>query len=1171
MKKLAAFVLIALLSVSFTAAQTPPPTPPTDKKADPKKPEKAEQEPRPVEQELQKKESQQKDAPAPPAPLPTPAGAVTPASEPEKKDEKKEDKWDVNNPPGPASDVTIDVAEGTWMSVDVSPDGKEIVFDLLGDLYTIPIGGGEAKSLTSGVAWDMQPRYSPNGKWIAFTSDRSGGDNIWIINRDGSNPKQVSKETFRLLNSPNWSPDSEFIVARKHFTSERSLGAGEMWIYHRSGGDGLQMTKKRTDQKDSGEPVFSADGKYVYFSDDVTPGQIYEYNKDPNGQIYVIQRLDRESGDIERYVTGPGGSVRPTPSPDGKSLAFIRRVRYKSTIFVRDLESGLETPLYDGLDRDMQETWAIHGLYPTMAWTPDSKSIVFWSGGKIQRADLTSEQVATIPFHVKSTRRVEDAVRFPVEVAPQNFDIRMLRWVEVSPRGNQVLFQALGHIYVRDLDVKGTPRRLTKQTDHFEFYPSWSRDGKSIVYTTWNDETYGTVRVAPVVGGEGRVVTPQPGHYLEPSFSPDGSKIVYRTTSDGFLTTALWSNDPAIYVIPAAGGKPVLVSKKGALPQFGASNDRVFFMTFEDEGKRALRSVDIDGGDEKTHVISAFATDFAISPDEKWLAWTEKFKARITPFVRTGKTIDISPDMKALPAATVSRDAGEYIHWSGDAKRLYWSLGPELFSRDLKDAFDWFDVSSRASARDPGGRGTTNEPAVPPEPQLPRSARDDTDVKGTNIGFSRPYDVPTGKLALTGARIVTMRGDEVIENGTIVIDRNRIVAVGANAISIPPDAKVIDVAGKTIIPGIIDVHWHGSMGSDQLIPQQSWINYAALAYGVTTIHDPSNDTAEIFASSELAKAGMIVGPRIFSTGTILYGAKAPFKADIEKLDDAVSHLRRMKAVGAFSVKSYNQPRRDQRQQVIEAARQLQMMVVPEGGSLFMHNMTMIVDGHTGIEHSIPVQKIYDDVMQLWSHSKTGYTPTLIVGYGGNWGENYWYQKTNVWADPRLSSFVPRRVLDARSRRRVMVPEDEFNHFNNAAIVKKLSDAGVSVQLGAHGQRESLGAHWELWMFQQGGMTPLESLRAATLSGARYLGMDKDIGSLEPGKLADLVVLDANPLENVRNTQTVRYTVVNGRIFDSATMNEIGNHPRMRKPFFFQLPGGETWGAAASAASVHDED
>src|SRR4051812_3199184 len=312
MKPIRPFLFSLMLATSgLVVAQQPPAPAPAPKPPDEqlKDKQKREQEPEANPSELKKEQSE--------------GGKGAP----QEISAKKEEKWDVNKPPGPTTEVPIDVTEGTWLSLDVSPDGKEVAFDLLGDLYTVPIAGGEAKALTHDVAWQMQPRYSPDGKTIAFTSDQGGGDNIWVMNRDGSKPRAVTKESFRLLNSPSWSPDGEYIVARKHFTAQRSLGAGEMWLYHRSGGDGLQLTKKPNDQKDAGEPVFSPDGRYVYFSQDVTPGRVFEYNKDPNTEIFVIQRLDRRTGETQRFVTGAGGAVRPTPSPDGKTLAFVRRVR----------------------------------------------------------------------------------------------------------------------------------------------------------------------------------------------------------------------------------------------------------------------------------------------------------------------------------------------------------------------------------------------------------------------------------------------------------------------------------------------------------------------------------------------------------------------------------------------------------------------------------------------------------------------------------------------------------------------------------------------------------------------------------------------------------------------------------------------------------------------------
>ncbi|HEX5760288.1 MAG TPA: amidohydrolase family protein [Thermoanaerobaculia bacterium] len=1039
--------------------------------------------------------------------------------------EKKEEKWDVNNPPGPREEVTIDVAEGTWMSVDVSPDGKEVVFDLLGDLYVVPIGGGEARALTADIAWQEQPRYSPDGKRIAFTSDQGGGDNVWIADRDGKNPQQVSKETFRLLNSPDWSPDGEYIVARKHFTSQRSAGAGEMWLYHRSGGEGLQLTKRRTQQKDSGEPVFSPDGRYLYYSDDATPGEIFEYNKDPNSQIYVIQRLDRKTGKTEELVTGSGGAVRPTPSPDGKLLAFIRRVRGKSVLHLHDLASGEEWPLHDGMERDMQETWAIHGVYPGMSWTPDSRSIVFWAGGKIRRIDVASRKVSDIPFHVRATKQTTPALRFPQEVAPARFATKMLRWVEVSPKGDRAVFQTLGKLWVRDLP-NGKPRRLTRQDEHFEHFPAFSRDGRSIVYTTWDDEELGRVRVVSAAGGDGRTIVDAPGHYADPAFSPDGKQVVYAKIGGGFLRTPAWSRETGIYRVPAGGGEPERITEDGVRPHFGAESDRVYLLRLGPENKRLLASVGLDGKDERTHLQSEHASEYRVSPDGRWVAWTERFQVYAAPFVPTGQTVDIGPKAAALPLKQVTRDGGSYLHWSGDSQKLHWSLGPELFTRSLRDTFAFLE-------------GAPKELPEPP-------------TEGVDLGFEVPADVPSGTVAFTGARLVTMRGDEVIEDGTVVVERNRIVAVGPRAqVEVPRGAHVVDAAGKTIIPGLVDVHWHGAFATDDIVPEENWGNLASLTFGVTTIHDPSNDTGSTFAAAEMARAGLVTAPRIFSTGTILYGATTAFTAVIDKLEEARGHLRRMKAAGAFSVKSYNQPRRDQRQQVIAAARELEMMVVPEGGSLFQHNMNMVVDGHTGIEHSIPVPAVYADVKQLWPPTGVGYTPTLVVGYGGLWGEEYWYATTNVWEDPRLTKFVPREFLDERSRRRRTAPAEEWGHFNNARVAAELSKLGVKVNVGAHGQREGLAAHWEIWMLAQGGLTPMEALRSATLTGAWYLGMDKDIGSLEPGKLADLAVLDANPLEDIKNSRTVSQVMVNGRLYDAETMNQIGNHPKKRGQFFWE--------------------
>ncbi len=1034
--------------------------------------------------------------------------------------------WNVNTPPGVAKTINIDVKTGTWMSLDVSPDGKTLVFDLLGDLYTLPIAGGEAKPLTHSIAWEQQARFSPDGKQIAFLSDAGGGDNLWVMNADGSGAKAVTKEDFRLLNNPVWHPSGKYLLARKHYTGTRSAGSGEIWLYATDAdaakNKGVQLNEKPTWQKDLGEPAISADGKYLYYSQDTTPGRVFEYNKDGTAGIYTIFRQDLSDGSVEPFVQGPGGAVRPTPSPDGKYLAFVRRIRNQSTLFLKDLATGREFAAWGGLSRDLQEIWAMWGVYPSFAWMPGSKELVVWAEGKIWRVDPFKGSAAEIPFHVKDTRDLREPMRYAQEVAPEKFAVRQLRNVQASPDGKRVVYSALGALYVKDLP-SGTPKRLTAQTEAFEFAPSWSRDGKSVVYATWRDDTQGSIRRLDVATGKETVLVKEPGKYLEPRLSPDGKQVVYRKVKGGALTSPWHSLDTGLYLAAADGsGKAERLTKDGSGAQFGARSDELFFTrvssTSEVEQRYALFRVNLHDRSETEVARSDSASEYSVSPDGQWLGFVERFHAYVTPLPnvqgQSGKVLTVGSKMDALPVRQLDANAGHDLHWSADSQQLRFSLGDELFTAAVNG-------KDKATAQ--------------------------------KIGFQQASDKPSGKIALTGARIVTMKGDEVIEGGTVLVDGNRIVAVGKD-VAIPADAVRLHTSGKTIVPGFIDAHWHGAMADGGLIPQQSWVNLASLAFGVTTLHDPSNQNWAIFTQAEMQRAGIVVGPRIYSTGSILYGARTPFSSYVNNLDDALTHLNRQKAEGAISVKSYQQPRRDQRQQVLEAARQTGMMVVPEGGALFQNNMTMVVDGHTTVEHALPIAEVWDDVKQLWGQNAVGYTPTLNVGYGGLDGEHYWYARTDVWKHPLLSRYVPKAVLEPRSIRRLTAPEEDFNILRVARTATELQRAGVNTMIGAHGQREGLGAHWEMWMFVKGGMTPMEALRTATLNPARNFGLDKDLGSLEPGKLADLVVIDGNPLADIRQSDRIQLVMQNGRVFDAATMNQVAPVAKARKPLFFEGAG-----------------
>ncbi len=1102
-------------------------------------------------------------SPAGPLPAPTPTPAPTPAATPAAdaattpsataKSDKKPPAWDVNKPRGLRTrEVRMQVDEGSWMNVDVSPDGRLVAFDLLGDIYTMPIAGGTPTRIAEGLAFEHQPRFSPDGRRIAFTSDRGGGDNIWVMNVDGADKRQVTKEDFRLLNQPSWSPDGRFIAAKKHFTTGRSLGTGEIWLYHVSGGGGVQLVKRASEQlqKELGEPIYAPDGKSIFYTRNVSPGPIFEYAQNSRTDLFDIERYDIDSGEVTTAVSGVGGSVRPTPSRDGKRIAFVRRENNITKLWVKDLASGVERVVYGALDRDVQETWAVTGVYPDMAWTPGDTAIVFWAGGKLRRVAPDGSGGSVIPFRIDDTRVIVDAVHPQIAVAPDRVTTRMPRWATVSPDGRTVVFETLGKLWTKPVGG-GTAVRVTRGSDELELFPSWSRDGRQIVFVGWTDAGLGQIRTIAARGGSPRTVTTLAGHYRRPRFSPDARTIVFEQGEGGGLTAARGNPGSGAYRVAASGGAPVRIAKDVAAPQFGRSDDRVFLIATEKD-KRQLVSTDLSGQDRRVHASGELVNDYQISPAGDYVAFRQNYEAFVMPLIPGRQAVEVDAKGGPLPVTRVSGDGADFINWSNDGAQIHWSAGPTLYTATTESLFRTQPVPSGEEA---------------PKFVAPRT--------GVSLSMEVAADKATGTTALTGARVVTMaRGDGgIIDDATILIRGDRIVAVGPRAsIAIPAGTRTIDATGKIIIPGLVDAHAHGPQGDDEIVPQQNWSAMANLAMGTTTVHDPSSRSAEIFPAAEMQQTGMLLAPRTFSTGEIVYGAKAPdVYAQIDTYEDALAVIRRLKAQGAHSVKNYNQPRREQRQMVVAAAQAENMEVVPEGGSLFTLDMSLVQDGNATVEHNVPLEHFYADVVNLWSQTTVGYTPTLVVAYGGPAGDPYWRAHSDVWRHPLLSRHAPPALLAAQNARREIAPEEDYVDGATAREAGKLAAKGVPVAIGAHGQQPGLGAHWELWSFVRGGFTPIEALRAGTIASATSLGYARDVGSLEPGKLADLVVLTADPTVDIRNSDKIAQVMLGGRLYDAATLNETATGTRKRLPYWWEGGnGGADTGARITVGHGHGD-
>jgi len=1058
----------------------------------------------------------------------------------------------------PTRRIEFETHEATWMSLDVAPDGRTLVLELLGDLYTLPITGGEAKPLTSGMAFDSQPRFSPDGARIAFLSDRTGAENLWIAAADGSGPLQLSKDENSEFASPEWSADGRFVMVSRMPQGARTF---ELWMYHVDGGAGVRITNAKADPKAPPRQrhnaigvVASPDGRYLYYA---TKRGGFEYNA--SFPMWQVARRDLVSGDEDVLTSAGGSAFRPALSPDGRRLVYGTRHDAQTGLRLRDLETGEDRWLLYPVQRDDQESRFTRDLLPGYDFTPDGAELVLSYGGRLHRVSIATGQSHEIPFTAKVSQGLGPLARFPRGVPEGPVVSRLIQAPAESPAGDRLAFSALTRLYVRPLAGEAGPVPLS-DPDQRAFQPTWSPDGAWIAYVTWSAEG-GHVWKARVDGqGSPQQLTRNPAFYASPAWAPDGERIVaLRAPSREHVLQSFDLGAPAgmdVVWLPAEGGEARLVipARGVGSPHFGPEPDRIYAYLsggpFGGGGTGGLHSVRFDGSDRREHLKVTGtglyaaeepvpADDVRLSPDGRWaLAHVENQLYLIAVPRVGGDAPTVNVDQPSVPVARLTDVGADYFAWLDAGHSIGWAIGSTWYRRPLESVR--LRTPPPAPAEGAGERAAGGvETAKPLE--------EDPSVRSFPVRIEVPRSTPSGRVVLRGARVVTMRGDEVIEDADVVVNGNRIESVGPGGDAAPPEgAEVIDVAGKTILPGFVDAHAHWTEIRRGVLDVQNWSFLANLAYGVTAGLDVQTMTNDMFAYQDLVDAGEIPGPRAFSTGPGIFSDNA-----FTSKQQVLAVMRRYKEhYGTTNLKSYVVGNRRVRQWVVEAAHELGMTPTTEGSLDLKLDLTHVIDGFGGNEHALPIVPLYEDVVRMFAESDTSYVPTLIVAYGGPFAQLDYYTHENVHDDAKLRRFVPHSELDAKSRRVPWFHRDEHVYPKLAAQAAKIVRAGGRVGIGSHGELQGLGYHWEMWSLASGGLTPMEVLRAATLHGAEIIGYARDIGSLEPGKLADLIVLDGNPLEDIRRTDTVRYVMKNGELYEGDTLDRVWPEPRPLPPLWW---------------------